>query len=778
MRSAQTDLTNIARKRMPRYHDKSTNLPGGRDRIPVGTTGSFAFASKRWSLLAVILLTILFLPGVSGRTARAQDDPPLSLGVYRSEALEMAVKAGFGRLEISGWNGSWAPFRITLTNNGDALTGRLVVRAQSSQGPNPTFREFVKHVQLPTGSRQLHEIAAFLNSGADAEVTLVSNDNVVARAVVPISRSSFGGEQLEIAVVDTEATTLNNIASTEIVRPPNREPFNRRLRTETPADPEQSPPPVSPGRRGRRGMPWFQQQSPAAHPVAMSPEDLPRDFVSYDPLDAVVIGDAPMGQLIEEQVRALKLWVASGGLLIVTGAADISGLRASGLDDVLPVDAHGSITVPSLAELTSAYTLFESPDPLLVTSASLRPGARSLLGGNNLTIVAEKYYGSGLVRFVGINPKINPYRGWGAAKDLWIDLLLPAADSKSRTRNWITMGQFGPRGPVRTNRWGVQNLLFGLAGIEPTSTNYFLIFLLLYVLVVGPINYVVLRSMRKTDLAWITIPTIVILFTVVSVTVAQVTRGADPVAADVSLVEVHQRDGVERVTGGLLIMPTSKGTHEISFDGGGTYVSDLSGAPGSSSAVANIESQRIGSQFTMSVPMNTWTAGLFQIRSVSNESRPLLLLNGADVVAAPATSDPQSNTMVSVRNLSESPLSHAVYVSADGISEAFTLDAGEEKRIAVSPPSAQPGGLVDLYRTRLAADSQELTVFSDLEDVLDSEVGGERALAKDFFREPMATVLPTIERPFVMGFLETAPTKINFGNSLRRRSKALYVVHF
>jgi hypothetical protein len=524
-------------------------------------------------------------------------------------------------------------------------------------------------------------------------------------------------------------------------------------------------------------MPWYQQQSPAAHPVTISPEDLPRDFISYDPLDAVVIGDAPLGQLTEDQVRALKLWVASGGLLIVTGAADIAGLRASGLDDVLPIDAHGSVTVPSLAELTSAYTLFESPDPLLVTSASMKSGSRALLGDQNRAIVAEKYHGSGLVRFVAINPKINPYRGWGAAKDLWIDLLLPAAESKSRTRNWITVGQFGLRGPVRANRWGVQNLLFDLAGIEPTSTSYFLVFLLLYVLIVGPINYVVLRWTRKTDLAWITIPAIVILFTAVSVTVAQVTRGADPVAADVSLVEVHQRDGVERVTGGLLIMPTSKGTHQLSFDGGTTYVSDLSGAPGSSSAVADIESQRSGSQFTMRVPMNTWTAGLFQIRSVSNGSRPLLLLNGSDLAASAPASDLRPNTQVIVKNLSESPLSNAIYVSADGISETFNLEAGEERRIALSPPP-QSGGLVDWYRTRLTPDSQELSVFSDLEDVLDGEIGGERALAQDFFREPMTKALPMLERPFVMGFVETTPTKINFGSALRRRSKALYVVHF
>src|SRR6185436_3682870 len=355
-------------------------------------------------------------------------------------------------------------------------------------------------------------------------------------------------------------------------------------------------------------------------------------FVSYDPIDALVIGDAPLGQLTEEQVQALKLWVASGGLMIVTGAADMAGLRASGLDGLMPIDSHGSVTVPSLVELTTTYNLFESPEPLLVMSASTRPGARALLGTEDRTLAAEKYYGSGLVRFVAINPKINPYRGWGAAKDLWNDLLLPAAEAKLRSRNWITRGQFSSN---RTNRWGIQNVLFSLAEIKPTSTNYFLIFLALYVLAVGPINYMVLRWMGKTDLAWATIPAIVILFTAVSVTIAQVNSGAESVASDVSLVELHQRDGITRITGGMLVRPTSKGTHDLSFEGAGTYVSDLAGGSlGSSSAVDNIESRHSASRFMMRVPMDTGTVGIFQVRSISENSGPLFVLEVTGVTTA------------------------------------------------------------------------------------------------------------------------------------------------
>src|SRR6185436_17139701 len=342
------------------------------------------------------------------------------------------------------------------------------------------------------------------------------------------------------------------------------------------------------------------------------------------------------------------------------------------------------------------------------------------------TLAAEKYYGSGLVRFVAINPKINPYRGWGAAKDLWNDLLLPAAESKLRSRNWITMGQFSSS---RTNRWGIQNVLFSLAEIKPTSTNYFLIFLALYVLAVGPINYMVLRWMGKTDLAWATIPAIVILFTAVSVTIAQVNSGAESVASDVSLVELHQRDGIARITGGMLVRPTSKGTHDLSFEGAGTYVSDLAGGSlGSSSAVDNIESRHSASRFMMRVPMDTGTVGIFQVRSISENSGPLFVLEVTGVTTA--SSSPKvtgGNTQVRLRNVGESPITNAVYVSAEGISDAFSLAAGEEKSVGLMPPG--PGALSSWYKTQLAPGSQEAAVFEGIEEVLDNEVGGERELS-------------------------------------------------
>ena len=701
------------------------------------------------------------------RDIHAQESAAPETGIARSGDFEMTVRAGFGRLEVSNWNGSWVPFRITLSNQGAPITGRLIVHSESSPNPTPQVREYVKEIQVPTGSRQLHEIAAFLNSGDSPIVRVQSEDRVVAETKVNVERTYMLSDQLMIAVLDTDSTALNNISSAEVLRAPNRAPFKSAapLGGQLPKpDPQLAITPPSPQaqRRPRVGGPSFGRPIPLAHPTVITAEDLPREFISYDQLDVVVIGDAPLNQLSEDQARALRLWVASGGLLVVTGGADVAGIRGLEIDSILPVDVQATTTVTSLPELTDVYGSFDSTDRLALMTARLRPGAQALIGQNDKPIVAEKSYGSGLVRFVAINPKLNPYRAWTAAKDLWTDLLLPAAETKPKHVNWITAGR---RGNSSSNRWGVQGFLFRLAEIKPPSPGYVLFFLLAYVVTLGPLNYLVLRWRRKTDIAWLTIPAVVIAFSVVSITVAQIGRGADSILADSSLVELHQRDGISLVASGLLMMPATKRTQEVTFEGRDTYVSDVyNGSQNSSaSAVGSIECERGQTSFTLRVPMTTWTSGLFQMRSIHEGVQPLVSIETGD-------------TSVAIRNLGDVPLTNAVYLSSAGVSELFDVGAGQQHQVSVWAP--EPMAFSSWYQSQFETGSDEEELFQELAALLDREVGGDRAFTQGFFNTQLMTeAIKRLERPLLIGFVEKGPAGIGFPSSFKRRSKTLYVVH-
>ncbi|HWP41677.1 MAG TPA: hypothetical protein VNO14_00480, partial [Blastocatellia bacterium] len=422
----------------------------------------------------IILVVLALLLAAAGELSSASGQNGAEQGVARTDDVEMIVRAGFGRVDVNHFTGTWVPFRVSVSNRGKPITGRLVVRAESDPNPSPQVREFVKDVQLPTGSKQLHEIAVYLNSAhKEPEVTLLDGDVPVVSATVKVQRNYGSNDELEVVVVDTDQTALNSISAKEIFRPVNRQPFKSVLdsakayQTDDAApDPQaQSSQPAAgglpPPPQRRRPRRWLSQnkQGPAARPTVIASEDLPRDYVSYDALDVLVLCDSPLSQLTAEQARALKMWVASGGMLVITGAADIAGLRSQGLDELLPVDVRGTATVASIPELTETYGRFESDDPTLLLASAARPGSEILLGSASMPIVAEQFYGSGLVRFVAFNPKLNPYRGWGAGKELWNDLLLPAAESKPRQVNWITYGRGGNSGG------GIQNFLFQLAEI-------------------------------------------------------------------------------------------------------------------------------------------------------------------------------------------------------------------------------------------------------------------------------------------------------------------------
>lgn len=705
------------------------------------------------SFLLMVLLFLSFAAAFLEPRSRAQNtDAP----------VEMTVSAGFGGLEVN-YGGGWVPFRIQVTNQGEPIIGRLVVMAKASQGQGAQGRAYIKDVQLPTGARQFHEIAAYINSNEDVDVNLVSKDTIVASTTVKVERQSgFGGDNVQIAVVDNDSTALNNISSLQLTYNTNRLPFEKVTIQNTPpqsqsGDPnqnnqqQQNQQNPQNNRTNRRG---YTPPVPMARPVVISPEELPRDFVSYDPVDVVVINDAPLNQLTEDQIRALKNWVASGGMLIVMGGADLTGLRTSGLDTLLPVEAQGSTTVAALPDLTDRYGAFENKDQLLAAAAKLKPTAKTVIGTADQPILAESRYGNGLVRFVAFNPKLNPYRGWGANKYLWLDLL----SSLSSAKNY----QYPGRRAYRGNLWGVQNYLFKLAEIKPASPNILLFFLLFYVLTLGPLNYFTLKWLKKLDLAWLTIPGVIVLFTLLSVVFAQFNR-TGTVSSDAMAVEVYQPEGIKQVWGGVLIKPDSDATQEIKLNSRDAYASDMQQAGPSSGNPEPIETLREASRLLLRVPSTNGAASIFNVRAMGDVKAPLFSVS-------------EAGGSLKVKNLTDAEITNAVCVSPAGISDVFTLAPGEERQVALTTPQAIP--FWNWYTTQFSADRELSDAIDALSASFDRGAAKNNSKLQEFLNRGLMTdTYKALERPLLFGFVDAAATAIEIGTAPKRRSKAFYLVH-
>jgi hypothetical protein len=715
----------------------------------------FEFMSKRqnsssgssgWrQVLAAILGTAIVLSGaycvVAADTGSGTGD------------VEIEVKAGFGGLSISRLGG-WVPFRILVSNQGPPINGRLVVFADAPS--NHQSREFSEDVQLPTGSKKLYEIGAYLNSPqVDPVVRLVqrssSGDRVVAEAPVKIEQDSqVAGDLVQIGVVDVEDTALNNINS--IPFDMTRVPFTLAPQgtSTTTAVPQAAPGPGRAARQGPGGGFLYNQRVMKARPLVIGPPDLPRASGSYDMLDALVLGGAPLSQLDLEQGKALRMWVAAGGLLIVTGGADFSGMRASGLDVMMPVDVSGTESVGSLPDLTNLYGAFDSADPILMSRARPRPGAKVLVGSPDRPIVVERAFGKGQVRYFAIDPKLNPLRSWKGSANLWQDVLVPAAQYRQRR---FSLANFSGQ---------MSSTLYDMAQVKPPSAGHLVLFLIAYLIVVGPLNYFALRWARKLDLAWLTIPVVVVVFTGFSILAARTSRGRELVGASISAVEVYQQDGVARTNGDLLLVFPSKSTHEVSFDSD-SDVNDASLIAAGDPITTNY----LPDSKSLSIPTEERAPISFKVREVTEGQQPMIAVEGAD-------STPVGG-YVRVRNLTRFAITRAVVMTRAGMTDLFDLAPGEEQRCEIKAPAAQT--FTGWYSTELSSGSTDAQVLTYLSPSFPYGGGSMTGGSDLFSNTPIPDLIAHLDSPILVGLGANDQPQFRYNGPVKRIGRQMFIIH-
>jgi hypothetical protein len=704
--------------------------------------------------LIASLVTIL----ISGAMQTPAETGPGAAGV------DIEVKPGFGGLAVSRLGG-WVPFRIIVTNQGPPIAGRLAVFAEAP--PQQQSREFSEDVQLPTGSRKLYEIEAYLTSTQlEPVVRLIqhspSGDKVVMETPVKVEREAgFPGDLVEIAVVDVDDTALTSINS--IPLDANHVPFTANPNTASGgtsagAATAIAPAPSAP-QPGRRRGPGFGMQGPPvlkARPVVIGPSDLPRGFGAYDLLDALVLGQAPLSQLDPEQSKALRLWVAGGGELIVTGGSDFSGVRPAGLDPLMPVDVSGTESTTAIPAFSSLYGSFENAGPLLITRARPRPGSRVLIGAADRPLLVEHTFGKGRVRFLAIDPKNSAFRGWAGSAGLWQDVLLPATQSR---QGRFSLANFSNQ---------MSSVLYDMAKVKPPSAGHLLLFLIAYLIVVGPLNYFGLRWARKLDLSWLTIPVVVVVFTGFSIVAAQTSRGSDLVSAGISGVEIYQQDGLARTSGDLLLVFPSKNLHEITFDRD-ALVNDASLMAGGDTITTAF---RPG-ETSLDIPTDKWAPVSFKVRQLQEGQRPVVSVEGAD--SAPV------GGYVKVKNLTNSPITRAVVITRAGLTGLFDLGPGDEQKCQVQ--AAAPQTFYGWYSSQLSAGTPDAQILSYVAPSFPygggGAIGGGTAIGGDLFSGTAAIpdLISHLDRPILVGLGENEDPQFAYKGPVKRSSRQVFVVH-
>lgn len=323
-------------------------------------------------------------------------------------------------------------------------------------------------------------------------------------------------------------------------------------------------------RQARLGQSDLQGASGKAvpSPVVAAVDDvrlLPTVWFAYFGIDLLVLttsGDQFLSSLLDDpqhQPRraALVEWVRRGGRLVVCVGKNQDVLarvehdpKYADLRDILPAAVTGgerARSLPALADWVSAPT--EQPKlPPSLAIARLQPHsvAEVLSKQDDLPLIVQGPAGLGRVVLVGFDLDLEPFTAWDGQTAFWNRLLLmlapPPRQQPQQSQPSLT---FGPGDSTQSELGGrLETNLDNFGEVPVISFGWVALFIVVYILIVGPIDYFFLKKVvGRLELTWITFPVLVLLISALSYYAATAIKG-DQLRInkiDVLDVDVHGR---------------------------------------------------------------------------------------------------------------------------------------------------------------------------------------------------------------------------------------------
>jgi hypothetical protein len=275
--------------------------------------------------------------------------------------------------------------------------------------------------------------------------------------------------------------------------------------------------------------------------------DFPSRVEGLLSFDVLVAGSAQLTQLGREQLVALDDWIRGGGQLVVSPGE--KGLMIEALPATLRIATAG----PTADQAVVGTVLADLGEGATVRAAPLTPveGATALDA-----LVVQQEQGRGRVTLLGFSLDDPALGKLPRENRLW-----PAL---------ITMRRFDPNFPPGMNPEDMQaqqltQALFNLPALDLPPLGVLAGLLLAYIILVGPVLYLILWRRDRQAWAWIAIPALTLLFSAVAYGYGLRIRGNDVILNQIAIVQPAGDRARVRTFAGIF-SPATRG-YDVSVGG-------------------------------------------------------------------------------------------------------------------------------------------------------------------------------------------------------------------
>lgn len=384
-------------------------------------------------------------------------------------------------------------------------------------------------------------------------------------------------------------------------------------------------------------------QGPQLRVVQLTLAELPERPELLQTLSALLLtGDT--STLQPAQRTALEGWVLAGGQLIINGGRP---QIAAGLGDLAPAEVgNGSQTRPLGEVLRQQLPLSPTVDVALLPLTP-EQGTAFERTADGLVWLVRQQHGHGTI-----------------SQSAWDLARAGSAQELVWTRYFQPRQEGGPR--FGRDDWRLLQPALTLPALRLPSLLALLGFLLLYVLLVGPVNYLLLRRWDRREWAYLTIPLTVLAFTGAAYGWGARGRGSRAIANELTMIRTASGATVGQATTEVGLFSPSRQSYTLGFPPDALVSDDEGGFRRTADPVRTIRTET-----TVEVPDVLVDVG---------ELRSFVMKR---TVAVPALEVRRQGAEVVVRNTSNQPVEDVILVRGTSVRGLKDLAPGAEARVGL-----------------------------------------------------------------------------------------------
>jgi len=546
-------------------------------------------------------------------------------GQAATNPLTLTVHAGYQDVVKAG---GWMPVTIDVKNAGAGVDGMLEVQESLNAQPGVTgFTIYQEGISLASGASKRVRLYLVENT-TGATITA----RITQQGKVLVSQDSVSGATTSalIGVLSDQSAALDDFAA------------------------------VHPG-----GI--------TARVVHLRADDIADSSIPLRAFDLLAIDDFATDSLTSGQRAAIADYVASGGdLLVGTGAAwrkTLAGLPAA----ILPMQVSGTIVIDTTAAGGAAVD---------VATGSVSNGV-AWLSDAGRPLILERTYGAGVVTMATFDWNQQPVAVAAASRTILRQVMSRAFFAQAGSSQSVPYAAMGPmpvgfgasQPSISTKSSALTPVLGNLPGLDLPSLQLTGALVLIYVLLVGPVNYLVLGAIRRRALAWVTVPLIALLAAGGAYGAGVFTKGRSVQTNQIAIIHVQPGSDhayQETYTG---IIPPSRGDYQATAGGERLLISPI--ATNNGYAYAGSVRVNVASNEVTLTGMTAFALGGFATEGVTTAPKltaHVALVNG--------------QLKGTVENHSNLTFTDGVLIAGDNFQTIGALKPGASATVSLTPKAS------------------------------------------------------------------------------------------